>query len=168
MQPDIASDKSGYAMTANEKGLALPTVAGAPLQAQRNSTLSRVLGHRPNNRQKRLLALGAAYLTACLTFKAWSLSRREGSVSPFDSAFADDGYMHGLMGQGWSFASMQDRNQPSIEEGGIFFSQLKEHKHKGEPRGHGHRHHKPPFRHVTPQEAEEIFFKVPNNDRAAA
>jgi hypothetical protein len=172
MYPDVGSEKSGYAATPNEKGLALPTVnTDTSPSSQPDSTLSRVLGHRPNHRQKRLLAFGAAYITAFLTFKAWSVSRHDGSALPFDNSFGHNSYLDGLMGHGWSFASMQDRiDQPSVEDGGSFFSQMMDYdkQHRGDHHGHGHRHLKPPFRHVTPQQAEEIFFKVPNNDSAAA
>lgn len=173
MYSDVNCSKRGLPTTQDEKSLALPTINPneVPL-TQRASLLSRILNHRPNSNQKRLLAYGAAYITVFLTLKAWSATRHDGPVLPSDNAFAHDSYLNGLIGHGWSFSSMQERvEQLSIEQGGSFFSQVLEHDkhHKGDHHGHrGHRHHRPPFRHVTPQEAEEIFFKVPSNDSAAA
>lgn len=158
---DIA-EKGGLLSDVDEKG--------SPVHTGTSETPARSLMPRItlNRRQKVILAIACLYYPIL----AWSIYKghtRVDLVDPAGTAVASDAYLEGLSGQGWSFLTMQDRIEQSSTEQGVFFSQtLNEHK-KGDDHKHGHhKHHRPPFRHITPAQAEEIFFKVPNNDSAAA
>lgn len=161
MHPDAASEKSAFPSSHDEKTLELPTTTVESKGSVRSSLVN------PNSRQKRLLAYAAAYATAFVTFKTWQAYQPESRNATAD-VFTSDGYLNGLSSQGWSFISMRDREEHPTVQSSVAFSQSIE-DGKGHHGKHGsHRHGHPPFRHVTPQQAEEIFLKVPSNDSAGA
>jgi hypothetical protein len=167
MHADADSEKSAFPSSHDEKTLALPTTTIESKPRTRSVLVSSITN--PNSRQKRLLAYAAAYATAFCMLKTWQAYQPEGH-EPSVNVGTSDGYLNGLASQGWSFISMSDREEdPSVQSAASPRS-IEHGKHgKG---GHGkhpdHHHGHPPFRHVTPQQAEEIFLKVPSNDSAAA
>lgn len=172
MHSDAVPEKGAFPSSHNEKSLALPTTTVQATPRTRSGPHHSITN--PNSRQKRLLAYAAAYAAAFVTFKTWQAHRPEGCDAAANIV-PSDGYLNGLGSQGWSFISMADRQEdPSVKDFGAL-SQHPEHgKHGKHDKGHhgkhpDHDHHgHPPFRHVTPQQAEEIFLKVPSNDSAAA
>ncbi|KAJ9099261.1 hypothetical protein QFC21_004142 [Naganishia friedmannii] len=162
---DIA-EKGTLPSDMNEKGPNLPLDTSESPVKTYTSWIPRI---KTNRQQKVILALACVYYP----FLAWSVYKgrtRVDLVNPAGTASVSDAYLEGLSGQGWSFTTMQDRIDQPTGEQGVFFSQSLDHEHhKGDKHKHGdHKHHRPPFRHITPSQAEEIFFKVPNNDSAAA
>ncbi|KAJ9124725.1 hypothetical protein QFC24_003093 [Naganishia onofrii] len=163
---DIA-EKGNLPSGINEKGSQLANDHNLTETPTKTST-SWIPRIKLNRRQKVILAIASVYYPVLV----WSIIKgrtRVDLINPSGTT-TSDAYLEGLSGQGWSFTTMQDRIDQPTGEQGVFFSQRlnAEHHKKGEKHGDHHKHHRPPFRHITPAQAEEIFFKVPNNDSAAA
>ncbi|KAJ9116409.1 hypothetical protein QFC22_004851 [Naganishia vaughanmartiniae] len=164
MDSNDFAEKGNLPSSIDEKGL--HSTADIP-ETPAKSYTSWIPRIKTNRSQKVLLAVACVYYP----FLAWSVYKgrtRVDLVSASGTTSASDAYLQGLSEQGWSFATMLDRIDKPTGEQGVFFSQTVEDKHhKGDKHG-DHKRHGPPFRHISPAQAEEIFFKVPNNDSAAA
>lgn len=168
MHSDAVSEKGVFPSCRDEKTLALPTTTVDSKLRTRSGLVSSITN--PNSRQKRLLAYAAAYASAFCMLKTWHAYQPEGQDASVN-VVTSDGYLNGLASQGWSFISMSGREEdPSVQSSAASPRSIEQDKHgKGRHGKHpGHHHGHPPFRHVTPQQAEEIFLKVPSNDSAAA